>query len=242
MLVNGKKAAEVKRDGKFTLGKLTTGAYKVEVKSKNVHFEAKTLTVDMANPRSENELAVWRAKSFDVCGRVKIAKPSLVEQMRKSVQVVIRGTAGKSTAALKDDLTFCVQLEPGAYVATAELSDSLAHSVRLVPLERRVTVVDAASFDVDFEQLEARLDGQIRLIGGPNVPLPTDLIVQLKSIESTSNPIIPIQVGAEFTSPTSVCCFLITPLPPRYDACRSRMARRSSARSVSRIYCSASTR
>lgn len=194
--LNRKKVSDIKNDGKFQLDKLKSGTYKVEIKSKSVHFEPKTVRIDMSTvDTAATDLIRFRAKSFDVCGRVKINSPTLSSssaQIVKSMQIKVytdqsAAATPKSVVTLNEDHTFCVELVPGAYSIKAELSKSLAHILRLVPLERKITVIDSRLDGVDFEQLEARLDGQIRLVAGKAVNVPSDFKVVLKSVEANSD-------------------------------------------------------
>lgn len=200
MFVNGKKTIDIKKDGKFTLEKLTSGTYKVEIKSKNIYFEAKTVRVDLSSAKkaesSVSELTKLKARSFDVCGRVKVNNAAQIStNIAKSVKIAVYSQSKLvKSAPINDDMSYCLQLDAGSsYSIKAELSDSMAQLLRLVPLERRVELVDAPLFDADFEQLEARLDGQIRLVSGKSASLPTDFKVLLKSVESTWSKEIPVR-------------------------------------------------
>lgn len=207
VFVNDKKQADIGKDGKFSLGKLTSGSYKIEIrpsKTLAAHFETKTVRVDLSSwqaIKSSSDasnlllgLTRFQAKSFDVCGRVKINNANLASNLVQSVRIKVYSATGDNNKAvvksstLRDDLTYCLELDAGRdYVVKAELSDSLSQLLRLVPLERRISVVDSSLLDVDFEQLEARLDGQIRLLAGKSVSTPQDLKVVLKSVESNSD-------------------------------------------------------
>jgi hypothetical protein len=82
---------------------------------------------------------------------------------------------------LDKNLKFCLILDAGVkYVIKAELADSLASIVRLVPDEQKVELVDSPLMDVNFERLEANLNGKIVLLDKKS--LTGDLLVTLKSV------------------------------------------------------------
>lgn len=196
MFVNGKKySSEVGKDGQFTLEKLTSGSYKIEIKSKSVYFEPKKVDIDLKSaPLVLNQEAVQHkalqsltkfvAKSFDVCGHVRVNNPSLTSDLIKSVKIRVysSGNSLVNSASLEENLSYCLELESNQnYVFRAELTGNLGQYLRLVPLERKVNVIDAPLLDVNFQQLESKLEGKIKLAGKQD----TDgLSITLKAIDS----------------------------------------------------------
>lgn len=207
--INGKKlTVEIKKDGKFTIPKLATGNYKFEIKSKNAYFEIKQVNIELSssslkpNATSYKNLLTltrFQAKSFDVCGKVKINNPNLTKELVKSVKINVYAAESptlvlKSTT-LNNDMEYCLDLDSNRnYVIKTELTETLAQLLRLVPLERHISVFDSALFDINFEQLEAKLDGQIRLISGKEQVAPKDLIVYLNSVDSKQSKEIQVSI------------------------------------------------
>ena len=182
--INDKKSAIDIKDGLFTFSKLTSGPYKISIKSKNVYYDDKLVNVDLSGSGSlqvessphQRILSITKfvAKSFDVCGRVKILKESQSGSGSSSNADLVKAIKIKctsdtnpkqtQTANLDQNLNYCLQLETnGAYTIKPELSDSLLQILKLKPEEKKVSVVDGPLFNIDFliEHLEAKLEGEI---------------------------------------------------------------------------------
>ena len=86
-------------------------------------------------------------------------------------------------ANLNQKLEYCIPLEANTnYVLKAELTDSkLAKILKLVPFEKKVTVVNAPIFNINFGQLEAKLEAQSTLLKNINQPELSDLVLTIKS-------------------------------------------------------------
>jgi hypothetical protein len=182
--INDKKSAIDIKDGLFTFSKLTSGPYKISIKSKNVYYDDKLVNVDLSGSGSlqvessphQRILSITKfvAKSFDVCGRVKTLKESQSGSESSSNADLVKAIKIKctsdtnpkqiQTANLDQNLNYCLQLETNcAYTIKPELSDSLLQTLKLKPNEKKVSVVDGPLFNIDFfiEQLEAKLEGEI---------------------------------------------------------------------------------
>lgn len=87
------------------------------------------------------------------------------------------------SASLDQKLEYCMPLNTNTnYVLKAELTDGkLAKVLKLVPLEKKVSVVDRPVMNINFGQLEAKLEAQLTLLPNANQPVPSDLIVTIKS-------------------------------------------------------------
>jgi hypothetical protein len=168
------------------------------VKAKNAYFDDQQINVDLktlnslqadkAEFKSLKSLTRIVAKSFDVCGQVKVIKNSnSFSNLPRSIQIRCYEQQGDqlkltSSTNLDENLAYCLRLNSNVnYILKAEVTDDeLAKVLKLVPLERKVTVVDSALFEVNFEQLEARLEGKINLLG---TSLLSDLSLTLKSAD-----------------------------------------------------------
>ena len=199
--INDKKSANDIKDGLFTFSKLTTGSYKVSIKSKNVYFDDKLVNIDLSGSGALQvdsspyqrilSMTKFVAKSFDVCGRVKILKESQSGSsgsssnidIAKSIKIKCTSDSPakqQTVATLDQNLNYCLQLEANSvYTIRTELSDSLMQILKLIPDEKKVNVIDEPVFNVDFEQLEAKLDGEIRFL--PKQVMPENFLVTLKS-------------------------------------------------------------
>jgi hypothetical protein len=198
--INDKKSTIDIKDGFFTFSKLTSGSYKISIKSKNVYYDEKLVNVDLSSSGSLQaessphqrilSLTKFVAKSFDVCGRVKILKESQSGSGSISNADLVKAVKIKCTsdsnpkqiqsATLDQNLNYCLQLETnGVYTIKTELSDSLLQILKLIPGEKKVSVVDGPLFNIDFEQLEAKLEGEIRFL--PKQVTPENFLVTLKA-------------------------------------------------------------
>ena len=206
MLDNGEISVDsqkyaIAKDGTFVFQKLTSGSHKVSIKSKNVYFEDKQIQIDLKNTnflladKSEfktiQSLTRFVAESFDACGKITIIQESTknskdLANLPKSIQIrcfALQKDGSlklSSSSGLDENLSYCLKLDAKvSYVLKAELTDnSLAKVLKLVPLERKVLLTDAPLFDVNFEQLEAKLEGRISLLGSSIL---NDLSIILKS-------------------------------------------------------------
>jgi hypothetical protein len=136
-----------------------------------------SLQADNASHQRILSLTKFVASSFDVCGRVKILneaqKTTTTTTIVKDIKIKCTSDNGQktNTVTLDQNLNYCLQLDANvAYTIRTELSDSLLQILKLVPDEKRVSVVGGPLFNVDFEQLEAKLEGEIRFLEKQNVP------------------------------------------------------------------------
>lgn len=206
---------------------MTTGTYKITLKSKNVYFEEKLVNIDLSTSAclqkesSQHQrilsLSKFFAKSFDVCGQVKITKNSaLLNDFSKSVQIKCYQTENNKlklvkSASLDQDLKYCVILDANVdYIIKAELSENLAQVLRLVPIERKLVLTDSPMFNVNFEQLEAKLEGKIKL--SVNQDAPSDFVVNLKSTEFKWSQDIPVKCAKQQTANLVECSFSLNNL------------------------------
>lgn len=174
--LNGNQIA-LNQDGSFLLSKLTTGKYSLTITSPHIYYEEKQIQIDLERlahlylnvetneAKSLHQLTRVQAVAFDVCGQVKVSDPSLV----KLIQIKCYDT--KLVSSVNVDVKtfkYCLKLNANvAYTLKAELSDdSVARVLKLVPLERKLTLTDGPIFDINFEQLEAKLDGKLILLPG----------------------------------------------------------------------------
>ena len=169
----------------------------MRVQSPHVFLEEKSVTIDLKSlaclqldsPQHQGlaSLTKFVATSFDVCGHVKLLKEiasadDILRSIKiKSVSENNDGHAKKiKLANLDANLRYCLPLDVNqVYTIRAELSDNLMQMLKLVPDERRVTVTDGPLLNVDFEQLEAKIEGQIRFVAGQTAP--QDFLISLKS-------------------------------------------------------------
>ncbi|CAF0810412.1 unnamed protein product [Brachionus calyciflorus] len=207
VFLNDKKLS-VNQNGLFFLEQLTSGNYKVSIRAKNVYFEEKLVNLDLNSGKildtnsdkfkSLLSLSEFLPKSFDVCGQIGVLKNSdLLNNVAESIQVkcYLNNKLVKSVN-LDKDLKYCVVLDTGLnYILKAELSEKLSQVLRLVPHERNVLLKDSPIFDANFEQLEAKLEGQIDFL--PNQSAPSDLVVTLKSVDSKWTQNIPVKCSAQ---------------------------------------------
>ena len=184
------------------MSKLTKGTYKLGIKSNHVYFEEKSLKIDLSNANglrvdSANYQQVTRfiAKSFDVCGQVKLTitnDQAIQQDFSTSIQIKVYQikdakkqqdlTLIKSTK-LDKNLKYCLILDGGVeYLIKAELAEGLSNIVRLVPDERKIQLSNSPLLDVNFERLEANLNGKIILLDKRS--LTSDLVVTIKSTDT----------------------------------------------------------
>jgi hypothetical protein len=173
--INGEKNAIQVKNGEFMLSNLKSGSYKLNIKSKNVYFEEKLINIDLSSSaclQKESSqhgrilsLSKFVAKSFDVCGEVRVMKDqnngALLKNLVKSVKIKCfeapvdnKNTNLKlvKSASLDESFKYCLELDANVnYVIKAELTDSLAEQLRLVPNEKKVKVINSPLFDVNFE-------------------------------------------------------------------------------------------
>ena len=214
--------------------KLTTGTYKIHIKTKNIYFEEKLVNIDLSSatclqPESSQyqrivSLSKFIAKSFDVCGEVKILKETqsnvaLKSDLLKSTQIKCFEAKDSQKAVkvtnLDANFKYCLQLDSNVpYTLRAELSDSLSQVLKLIPDEKKITVVDEPLFNVNFEQLEAKLEGKLTFL--PKQQAPADFIVILKSTDVKRNwqQEIKLDCATETVANSSkaVCTFKLTNL------------------------------
>jgi hypothetical protein len=193
--VDGQKQV-LSKDGSLVLSKLGNGVHTISVKTKHAYFDEQRVTVDLKNPnslqsdkpefKSLRSLGKLVATAFDVCGQVKVT--AKFNNLPSAIQIRCYEQQGEqlklaSSASLQENLSYCLKLTANVnYVLKTEVTDdAVARVLKLVPLERKVTVSDAALFDVNFEQLEARLEGKINLLG---VGAPSDLSLTLRSTDA----------------------------------------------------------
>ena len=121
-----------------------------------------------------------------------------------------QGLKLSKSVGLNENLEFCVALDAGvSYSIKAELNEPLAQVMKLVPIERKVNVVDSAVDGVDFEQLEARLDGRIVFLPGQSAP--SDFSVQIKASDPKRVWSRVLELTCDQSEPIS-CTFSLTNL------------------------------
>jgi hypothetical protein len=199
--VNSKKTSnQISSTGQVTLANLTSGAYTIGIKNlKNVHFEEKQFNVDLTSQaclqsespqfQSLTSLLKFVPKSFDVCGRVSLGKGGVqakdfVRLVRIKSVSADQNSHDQKVATLDQNLNYCLQLDANSvYTIRAQLDDSTGSSsqIKLVPEERRINLVDEPIFNVNFEQLEASLEAQIRFL--PGAEIITQFKATLKSLD-----------------------------------------------------------
>lgn len=192
-------------DGSFVLPTATSGSHKFEIKSKNVYFEEKSVNIDLSsssclveNSASNQKLlslTSFKAYSFDVCGQIKMLKDqeTYLNEITKSVQINIfkvdKSTTGLKmykTTSLNTNLQYCVQLEVNSeYVIRADLTPSLAQIIKLMPVEQKIKVTDSPVMNVNFEQMEAKLDVVVSLLSKSEVPNDLKLTIRLDDPKRT---------------------------------------------------------
>jgi hypothetical protein len=187
---------------------LSSGTHKIEIKAKHVYFEEKVVNLDLSSANSLNDekqqyqhilaLKKFVANSFDVCGQIKIIRDqtnaNLVNDVLKSTQIKIyhvqKSNAEETLLLVKtlnidENFGFCHALESNkVYSIKADLNHpSLLQVLKLVPEEKRVTVSNSHIMNIDFEQLEAKLEGRIKFLAKQSVA-PNDLILYFKAADS----------------------------------------------------------
>jgi len=131
-------------------------------------------------------LANFVAIGFEVCGQVSLIKDQNIQNVYRSIRINAFQAQNMKLfkfANLNQKLEYCIPLEANTnYVLKAELTDSkLAKILKLVPFEKKVTVVNAPIFNINFGQLEAKLEAQLTLLKNINQPELSDLVVTIKS-------------------------------------------------------------
>jgi len=128
------------------------------------------------------------ATAFDVCGHVTVIKDQNINDLHKSIKINAYSSTDAASAPLKSalldaQLNFCMILDADThYILKAQVTEpKLAKLLKLVPLERKVHVADKPVSNVNFGQLEARLDATIVLLPNPNQRKLTDLVVTIRS-------------------------------------------------------------
>lgn len=155
---------------------------------------SKAAILDFKSPQFKNlaTLTHFIASSFDVCGQVTVNKDQNINQLYKSIKInafltadTTKKVAVKSSGVDKD-LKFCLVLNAGGeYTLKAEVTDSkLAKSLKLVPLEKKIVISDKPVANVNFGQLEARLDGTLVLLPNSNQKRISDLLLTIRSDDS----------------------------------------------------------
>ncbi len=131
-------------------------------------------------------MASFVAIGFEVCGQVSLIKDQNIQNVYRSIRINAFQAQNMKLfkfANLNQKLEYCIPLEANTnYVLKAELTDSkLAKILKLVPFEKKVTVVNAPIFNINFGQLEAKLEAQLTLLKNINQPELSDLVVTIKS-------------------------------------------------------------
>ncbi len=131
-------------------------------------------------------MANFVAIGFEVCGQVSLIKDQNIQNVYRSIRINAFQAQNMKLfkfANLNQKLEYCIPLEANTnYVLKAELTDSkLAKILKLVPFEKKVTVVNAPIFNINFGQLEAKLEAQLTLLKNINQPELSDLVVTIKS-------------------------------------------------------------
>jgi hypothetical protein len=188
--VNGKNSGvKTSADGSFVLSALSTGIYKFEIKSKNIYFQEKQVHVDLSSSnclktgsalnQRLSGLSSFKAFSFDVCGQIKMIKDQLnsnyLNDFIKSVRISFKkveqnGPKNYKSTNINENYEYCVQLEANSeYIVHAELSENLSQIIKLMPDEQKIQVTNKPIMNVNFEQMEAKLDGTILLLSRQDV-------------------------------------------------------------------------
>lgn len=200
--INGEKMTDtIGKDGKFIL-LLTPGSYKVQAKSDKVHFSENTVELDLSkNSCIDQKSLGYKAlqgltkmvvTAFDVCGQVSVIKDQNINNLYKSIKInaflsTDTGLKQIKSVNLDEHLQYCMSLNTEShYVLKPELTDKkLSKILKLVPLEKKISTVDRPIMNVNFGQLEAKLEGKLVLLSNPNQEMPNDLVVTIKSEDST---------------------------------------------------------
>jgi len=174
---------------------LTTGSYKISIKSNKAYFEEKFVNIDLTGSgflfemglpfQSISRLNKFVAKWFDVCGRVNILKESQGKSdgslsnndLAKAIQLkCIYDSTPKQTAvaALDQNLNFCFQLEANKfYTIITEISDSFmeTHKSKLDFLqdEIKVNVIDEPLDDI-YLSIKFQSKNDLVVIGMYSIP------------------------------------------------------------------------
>ena len=194
--INDQKAdIQIDNNGNFILADLTSGSYRIKIKSEHVYFEEKMINLDLSSlacVQAESSqyqrllsLTKFVAVAFDVCGEVKVIKEQNIPNLFKAIEIkVYEEKKLIKSAKLDANFKYCLSLDAGHnYLLKAELVDlNMAKKLKLIPVEQQLQVTNSPVMNVNFEQLEAKLDGQIILL--PNQDMPTSLIVTIKSEDS----------------------------------------------------------
>lgn len=217
--INGEKLSkDIGRDGKFEMT-LVSGKYKIQVKSNNVYFAEHSFNLDLSNFDTTKDqyselrgLKTFVANSFDVCGQVSVIKDQNINNLYKSIKINAYMASNMKLVRsmnLEKNLQYCMVLNTDtSYVVKAELTDQkLAKILKLVPFEKKITVSDKPIMNVNFGQLEAKLDGKLVLLPNPNQPLLNDLVITIKSEDSNQAWSKDIAVKCEVSGSELVCKF-----------------------------------
>lgn len=225
--INGQKLAQdIGKDGKFYFT-LSSGSYKIQVKSDKAYFHESSFVLDLSkysNLEASSShfqklktMTSFVVKSFDVCGQVSVLKDQNIDNLYKSIKINAYGADNMKlikTASLGVDLQYCMSLDTEKnYVLKAELIDSkLAKVLKLVPLEKKISVVDKPILNINFGQLEAKLDAKVMLLQNSQQHILNDLVVTIKSEDSNQKWSKDVNVKCEKYGSGSVCKFSLTNL------------------------------
>jgi len=227
VFVNGQKLeSPTGKDGSFELRKLTTGTYKLQIKTNNIFFEEKTVTIDLNNPNLLKEntaeqkvveaLRKFVPSAFDVCGSVRIKNEQKKQlsnsDLQKSIQIKCFQMVGQElklvkSAQLDNQMNYCLTLEANKnYVIRAALSDALGQMFKLNPLERKISLTDSPLMNMNFEQTDAKLNVKVAFL--PNQAPPSDLSFTVKSLDSEWNQ--EVKASCSKTDTVSTCQFTLS--------------------------------
>jgi len=102
---------------------------------------------------------------------VTVIKDQNINDLHKSIKINAYSSADAASGPLKSalldaQLNFCMILDADTqYILKAQVTEpKLAKLLKLVPLERKVHVADKPVSNVNFGQLEARLDATLVLL------------------------------------------------------------------------------
>lgn len=162
-------------------------------------------------------LTRFEVTAFDVCGEVTVIKDQNINDLYKSIKIKCFAEKDKSlikSVSLDQNLQWCMPLSSNAnYVIKAELTDAkLAKILKLVPFEKKITVSDSPISNINFGQLEAKLEAKLTLLPNPNQQAPNDLVVTLKSEDNGEKWSKDIPLKCEKSSSGSACKFSLTNL------------------------------
>ncbi|RNA38965.1 nodal modulator 1-like [Brachionus plicatilis] len=202
VLLNGKKLL-VSENGEFSMEKLLNGNYKLSVNAKNIYYEDIVININLSNRKIFDShsnllnLVEISPKSFDVCGQVRIKHSNLLTNVAESIKIkCFADNKLFKTVSLDNDLKYCLALDINKnFVLKAVLSEKLSKILRLVPNEKALLLTDSPVFDANFEQLEAKLEGELVFL--PNEQAPNDLSVAIKSTDSTWSQNVPIKCSKD---------------------------------------------